>query len=188
MTRVGAPVKDTQAAPRQQNPSAWPRRIPVIAFAVVGAALSTYLTLYQWRLIGGVWDPIFGSASSEAVLTSFVSRALPLPDATMGAGAYVLEALTAALGGPTRWRTHPRLVLLFGAVASALAVSGIGLAGVQAFALHAGCTLCITSAVISVINARWAVDEVTAAVRGLRAPDHTSGAPARLRAHRRARG
>lgn len=85
-----------------RNPSAWPHRVPVLVLALVGCAISTYLTLYQWHAISSVWDPVFGAASSEAVLTSSVSRMLPLPDATLGALAYVVEAVVTALGGSDR--------------------------------------------------------------------------------------
>ena len=56
------------------SPSSWLHRLPVVGLALVGVGISTYLTLYQWHVTASVWDPLFGPASSEAVLTSFVSR------------------------------------------------------------------------------------------------------------------
>ena len=82
--------------------------MPVIVLAVVGCGVASYLTLYQLRLTSSVWDPWFGPASSEAVL----NLARPIPDALLGAVAYVLEAILTAVGGQERWRTNPRLVLL----------------------------------------------------------------------------
>ena len=88
------------------NPSHWAHRLPVIVLALVGCAVSAYLTLYQWHVAASVWDPLFGSVSSEAVLSSSVSRALPLPDATLGALAYLVEAMVTSLGGSDRVAQH----------------------------------------------------------------------------------
>ena len=96
------------------NPSAWSHRLPVVVLALLGCAVSTYLTAYQWHITSTGWDPIFGPTSSQAVLTSFVSRYLPLPDATLGALAYVVEAVMTAIGDTHRWRTQPWVVILYG--------------------------------------------------------------------------
>ena len=153
--------------------SAYGRRLPVVVLALLGAAISTYLTLYQWHVTHDVWDPVFGPASSAAVLTSFISRALPVPDATLGAAGYVVEAALGVVGGPDRWRRSPRLVLTYGAVVAVLAITAALLVLVQAALLHAGCALCLASAAISFINAGLARDEVTASLafgRGAGAP------------------
>ena len=112
------------------NPSHWAHRLPVIVLALVGCAVSAYLTLYQWHVTASVWDPLFGSVSSEAVLSSTVSRALPLPDATLGALAYLIEAVVTSLGGTDRWRSMPWLVMGFGLV---LARAGAGQPGTCAY-------------------------------------------------------
>ncbi|MDQ3809133.1 MAG: vitamin K epoxide reductase [Chloroflexota bacterium] len=140
----------------------------MVALALAGCAIATYLTLYQWRVTVGVWDPLFGSISSEAVLTSAFSRALPLPDATLGALAYAVEAVLAALGGPERWRTAPWLVVLFGVVMAGLALVGLILVLTQAFVVQAVCTLCLLSAAISWVNGALGGDEVAATVRALK--------------------
>ncbi len=69
------------------NPSTWSHRLPVLVLALLGCGISAYLTLYQWHVTASVWDPLFGASSTESVLTSFVSRLLPVPDATLGAAA-----------------------------------------------------------------------------------------------------
>jgi uncharacterized membrane protein len=148
-----------------EGPSAWRHRIPVIALAILGCAVSTYLTFYQWHLLEQVWDPIFGSASSERVLSSFIDRLLPLPDATFGAPAYAVEAYLGLAGGSQRWRTYPGLVLVFGAMVVGMAVISLGLVAIQVFVLHAYCTLCLFSAAVSWTNAWLSRDEILAAVR-----------------------
>lgn len=135
------------------NPSSWSHRLPVILLALVGCAVSAYLTLYQWHVTASVWDPLFGPASSEAVLTSAVSHALPLPDATLGALAYLVEAVVTSLGGTDRWRSMPWLVMVFGLVLAALALVSLALVLIQLLVVHALCLLCLSSAAISWLNA-----------------------------------
>jgi uncharacterized membrane protein len=150
------------------TPSSWSHRLPVVVLALLGCGLATYLTLYQWHVTTSVWDPIFGARSSEAVLTSAVSRLLPLPDATLGALAYLVEAIVTALGGMDRWRTTPWLVVLFGLVLVGLALTSLALVLSQIFLVHALCTLCLCSAAISFVNAWLGRDEVFATLRALR--------------------
>jgi uncharacterized membrane protein len=164
---VDAHRVEVSGAAMSESPSAWPRRVPVIVLALVGAAIATYLTLYQWHVTGSVWDPFFGSSSSEAVLTSPVSRYLPLPDATLGALAYLVEAVVTAVGGSDRWRTAPWLVVFYGLVLAGLALTSLGLVLTQVFVVHALCSLCLVSAAISFVNAWLGHDEVVAAVRRL---------------------
>jgi uncharacterized membrane protein len=136
----------------------------VAVLALIGCALASYLTLYQWHITGGVWDPIFGARSSEAVLTSSITRALPLPDATLGAVAYLVEAIVTVLGDDHRWRTAPRLVIGYGLVLAGLALTSLVLVLTQVFVVHALCTLCLASAAISFINAWLGHAEVAAAI------------------------
>ncbi len=150
------------------NPSSWSRRIPVFILALVGCAIATYLTLYQWHITTSVWDAIFGAGSSEAVLTSAISGLLPLPDATLGALAYLVEAILTVLGGSQRFRTAPWLVVLFGLVLVGLALTSLVLILSQIFLVRALCTLCLGSAAISFVNAWLGRDEVVAAIQTLK--------------------
>ncbi|MBV9544466.1 MAG: vitamin K epoxide reductase [Chloroflexi bacterium] len=147
------------------EPSAWPHRVAVVVLALLGAAIATYLTLYQWQVTSSVWDPIFGPGSSEAVLTSPISRMLPLPDATLGAIAYLVEALLAGLGGTDRWRRQRGLVLVYGIALAGLALTSVGLVLVQLLVVHAFCTLCLSSAALSWVNAWLGHGEVIAALK-----------------------
>ena len=146
------------------SPSAWSSRAPVIVLALLGCAIAGYLSLYQWHVIRTVWDPLFGSDSSQAVLGSAISRALPVPDATLGALAYVVEAVVCALGGSDRWRTQPRLMLVYGVVVVGMALTSLLLVLVQVALVRALCTLCLCSAAVSLINAALAREELAAAI------------------------
>ena len=145
--------------------SSWSHRLPVAALALVGCAISTYLTLYQWHITTSVWDPIFGTGSSEAVLTSFVSRYMPLPDATLGALAYLIEAIATMAGGVQRSRSSPWLVLVFGLVLVGLALTSLALVLIQVFLVHALCSLCLTSAAISFVTVSLGRDELVDTMR-----------------------
>jgi uncharacterized membrane protein len=142
----------------QASPSSWSHRVPVAVLALVGCGLASFLALYQLRVTTSVWDPLFSAASSEAVLT----WARPVPDALLGAVAYVVEAVLTVFGGPERWRTHPRLVLLFGLVLAGLALTSLALILIQVLAVRALCSLCLLSAAISFINAWLGYPEVRA--------------------------
>jgi uncharacterized membrane protein len=121
-------------------------RRSITVLALIGCFISTYLTLYQWHVTAGVWDPLFGSASSEAVLTSSLSRALPIPDATLGAIAYLVEAVLSL-------SEDERLELVLNVLVILMAATGLVLVGVQLLVVHALCTLCICSAAASWIIA-----------------------------------
>ena len=145
------------------NPSSWAERVPLIGVALAGFAVACYLTLYQLNLIDTVWEPFFG-AGSALVLHSPVSRALPIPDASLGALGYVLDAVSGAVGGSDRWRSRPWIVLLFGVAVGAVSLM---LVVFQPLLYRAWCTLCLASAVASIAMIGPAMDEVLASLQFL---------------------
>jgi uncharacterized membrane protein len=157
--------------------SRWAERAPLVVGALCGVAVASHLALVQLGVVAKPWDPLFGAASSLRVLRSSFSRALPVPDAAVGAVAYLAEAVLAAWGGTARWRTHPWRVVASGAVAAALAAAGVLLVFLQVAVIRAGCALCLASAAISFSIALVARHEVRAAIRVLR-----RGHPSRERA------
>ncbi len=152
---------------RRHNPSAWRRRLPATALALTGCCIAAYLALYQLRVLPTVWEPFFGRGS-ETVLNSWVSRLLPVPDASLGAAAYLAEAVASLVGGTARWRTRPGTVLAYGALAGLLGVVGLTLLVCQPVFFGTWCTLCLASAVISVTLTLLAAGEVRAAMRHLK--------------------
>ncbi len=148
---------------RGRNPSAWRERLPLIVLALLGCAIASYLALYQLGVVATVWEPLFGNGS-QIILHSIVARMLPVPDAGLGAAGYALDVLLGLLGGRERWRTAPWLVVAFGALVGLMGAGSLVLLLVQPLLLHAGCTLCIASALISLSIASLAVREVRAAV------------------------
>jgi uncharacterized membrane protein len=149
------------------NPSSWGERLWLIGVALLGLAISAYLAAYQLDLVDDVWEPFFGSGSQE-VLHSFLSKLLPIPDAALGAFAYALDAVTGGIGGTQRWRTMPWMVLLFGLAVGPLGIVSVFLVISQPVLLDAWCTLCLASAVVSVVMIGPAMDEVLASLQFLR--------------------
>ncbi len=148
----------------RDNPSRWARRLPEAALATLGVIVAGYLASYQLGIVHAVWDPLFGSASSASVVESPLSRSLPVPDAALGTLAYLVEAALALTGRADRWISQSWLVVVFGLVVAGLGVTAIGLVLIQAFVVHAWCSLCLTSAVISLVMSASAFPEVRAAV------------------------
>ena len=143
------------------NPSSWPQRAPIIVLAAVGAFLSRYMTAFQLEHITSLRDPVFGSGT-ERVLTSEVSRALPIPDAGLGAVAYMIELLMGFMGDKRRWRTMPWMVTFFGILVVPLGVVSITLVALQPIAVGAWCTPCLVAAAAMLTMISLTLDEVVA--------------------------
>lgn len=130
------------------------------ALATLGLATATYLTLCQLRLIATPWEPLFSSSDpafingSDHVLHSHLSQLLPVPDASLGAAAYlaklVLVLLCLRVASPAR-RSRSWLTLASSVLSVLLFLAALTLTALQAFYLHAYCTLCLASAVVSVM-------------------------------------
>lgn len=149
------------------NPAEWSQRIPIIVLAVIGFAIAGYLALYQFRFLSDVWEPFFGNGSVR-VLNSPVSKVLPIPDAALGALGYVADAVAGAIGGRKRWKTMPWIVVLFGLAVGPLGFVSVMLVIFQPVLFDAWCTLCLTTAVISVVMIGPAMDEVLASLQYLK--------------------
>lgn len=143
------------------NPSSWMERIPVIFFAWVGFFVARYMGAFQLELIDTVWDPFFGDGTRK-VLTSKVSKSFPVSDATLGAFSYIIDVLFGYAGGTHRWRTMPWVVIIFGIMIVPLGVVSITLVILQPVSVGHWCTLCLTSAFISLIMIPFTLDEVLA--------------------------
>ena len=148
------------------NPSAWSQRWPLILVGFIGFLIALYLGLYQLDFIATVWEPFFGNGS-ERVLNSFISKALPVPDALLGAFGYVLDVVAGAIGGVDRWRTKPWIVILFGIAVGPLGLVSVMLVIFQPVLVGAWCTLCIVTAIISVVMISPALDEFLASLQYL---------------------
>src|SRR3954454_6853463 len=153
--------------PQEQDRSASRSRlVALVTLAVVGCLLSLYLTSFQLGLVADVWDPLFGDGSRR-VLTSAIAQLLPVPDASLGAIVYALDAILAALlvssSRTPSWtssRRERRLAIALAVVAVGGAVAGVTLAVVQPLAVRTLCTLCLFSSAISLVLAIGAIAEL----------------------------
>lgn len=149
------------------NPASWGQRIPIVVLAVIGFFISTYLSLYQFKILSDVWEPFFGDGSKK-ILNSPVSNVLPIPDAALGALGYVADALGGIIGGPKRWKTMPWIVVFFGIAVGPLGMVSVMLVIFQPVLFDAWCTLCLTTAVISIVMIGPSMDEVLASLQFLK--------------------
>jgi uncharacterized membrane protein len=129
----------------------------LICLAVFGLLISLDLAAFQLGLLAAPWEPLFGDGSRR-VLTSSLSRLLPIPDAAAGAGAYLIEAL---LGAALLIRPFGVVPVAYALAALAClgAAVGVLLVGYQLLVVGAACTLCIASAVVSWVLAGGAIAE-----------------------------
>lgn len=151
----------------ESNPSAWSQRLPIVGLAAAGFGVALYLALYQWRVLDGVWEPFFGNGSQE-ILNSKISRILPVPDAALGALGYLADAITGVIGRRSRWRTMPWVVILFALAVGPLGAVSILLVILQPVLFDSWCTLCLASAVISVLMIGPAMDELLASLQHIK--------------------
>ncbi|HEY7862388.1 MAG TPA: NAD-dependent epimerase/dehydratase family protein [Thermoanaerobaculia bacterium] len=162
---------DVPAPPWSYNPSSWRHRVPICILAAVAFLIATYMALYQWRLIDSVWDPVFGEQSAR-VLDSDVSekmrRVFRMPDAALGALAYLGDLLFGLAGSTRRWQYRPWLVLLFGLDVIPLGLVSVILVVLQGTTVGAWCFLCLVTAAISLTLVALAYDEVWSSILYLR--------------------
>jgi uncharacterized membrane protein len=156
------------------NPSTWEQRLPIVALAAVGTLVAGYLAAFQLGLVDDVWEPFFGDGS-RSILTSGVSRVLPIPDGLLGMLGYLADAATGLIGGTRRWQRMPWIVVLFGLAVGPLGATSILLVILQPVMFNAWCTLCLVSALISMLMIGPAMDEVLASLQHLRATQRIGG-------------
>lgn len=159
-------VKRTEHIPPgwDYNPATWAQRIPIIVLALVGFGIATYLSLYQLDYMDTVWEPFFGNGSTT-ILNSKISHILPIPDAALGAFGYLLDAVTGLIGGTNRWRRMPWIVIVFGLAVGPLGFISVMLVVFQPVLFSAWCSLCLASAIISIVMIGPAMDEMLASLQ-----------------------
>jgi uncharacterized membrane protein len=169
-------VRDSDVPPGwDYNPASWQQRLPIAALAAIGGAIATYLALFQYHVVDDVWEPFFGEGSRK-ILSSSLSTMLPISDGALGALSYLADALSALIGGRRRWRTMPWIVVIFGVLVGPLGIVSVALVIAQPLLYNAWCTLCLASAVISVVMIGPAMDEVLASLQYLKRVANAPGA------------
>jgi uncharacterized membrane protein len=162
---------DVNAPPWKHNPSSWRQRIPICVLAGVAFLIASYMALYQWRLVGNIWDPLFDEQTRQ-VLDSEVSekmrRWFRIPDAALGALAYLGDLIFGLAGSTRRWQYRPWLVLLFGLDVIPLGIVSAVLVVMQGTVVGSWCFLCLVTAAISLLLVALSYDEVWSTLQYLR--------------------
>ncbi len=168
---------DVPSPPFDYNASDWSQRVPVCVLASVGCVTASYMGLYQWGLIDSVWDPVFGQ-QTEKVLRSETSLAMErwmlIPDAVMGAFAYLGDAVYGLAGSTRRWQLRPWMTILFGLDVIPLGIVSAVLVFMQGAVVGSWCFLCVFTALISIALIYFAYDEVWACLRFLYSVWHSA--------------
>lgn len=152
------------------NPSSWSQRLPIVLLALVGGVAAGWLALYQQGVVDTVWEPFFGSGTTDIVRDSGFSQffeRFPVGDAGLGALGYVADAVTGVVGGTRRWRTMPWIVIIFGVFVGPFGVMSVLLTIFQPVLYDNFCTLCLVSGVVSLAMIGPALDEVLASLQHL---------------------
>lgn len=148
------------------SPSSFLQRLPIIVLGGIGFVIARILAAYQLGHIDAVWEPFFGGDmarnGTEFIITSDVSKAWPIADGGLGATTYMLEVLMGAMGGRSRWRTMPWMVLMFGIAVVPLGVVSIYFIIIQPIGIGTYCTLCLLAAVSMLIMIPYSLDELVA--------------------------
>ncbi len=154
---------DAIPEPWSYNPSGWDQRIPICILAMVACVIASYMGFYQWRLIGSVWDPVYGK-QTQNVLNSNVSDWMRywilLPDAVLGAFGYLGDAIFGLAGSTRRWQYRPWLVVIFGIDVIPLGIVSVILVVLQGTVVGYWCFPCLITAAISLVLVYMAADEV----------------------------
>jgi hypothetical protein len=149
--------------PWDYNPSSWNQRLRVAVVALIATFIALYLGLYQWGIFPTVWDPFFGDGT-KIVLTSDLSHTftswIRIPDAILGAIAYLSDVVFALAGSERRWQDRPWLVIVFGIDVIPLGLVSFTLVILQGIVVKYWCFLCLITAGISLILIILAYDEV----------------------------
>lgn len=149
----------------QNNPSRWSQRLWVVFFASIATLIALYMGLYQWRLIDYVWDPVFKDGTMKVLdsdLSHQITKWIHMPDAILGALAYLTDVIFALVGSTKRWIQQPYLVIIFGISVIPVGIVSSLLVFMQGTVVGSWCFLCLISATISLLLIVLAYDEVRA--------------------------
>lgn len=132
------------------NPSSWIPRVRIALIALVATFIAIYLGLYQWKVIGSVWDPFFNTAQVlDSPLSHEFTSWIRIPDAMLGVFAYFSDVVFALAGSERRWQDRPWLVILFGIDVIPIGLVSITLVLLQGLVVKFWCFLCLITACIS---------------------------------------
>ena len=143
------------------TPSSWLQRMPVAPLALLGFFIARYMGAYQLGHVDSAWDPFFG-AGTQTIITSDASKAWPIADGALGAVVYLLELVMTFMGGKTRWRTMPWMVLALAVLILPLGGVSIYFIIIQPIVIGTWCTICLIAALAMALMIPYSLDEFVA--------------------------
>lgn len=161
---------DAASPPFPYNASSWRQRIPICVLASIACVIATYMGLFQWGLVSSVWDPVFGNQTEKVLLSKTseqMRRWMLVPDAILGAIAYLGDAIYGLAGSTRRWQMRPWMTILFGIDVVPLGIVSAVLVVMQGTVVGYWCFLCLVTAAISLLLVYFAYDEVWACLKFL---------------------
>jgi len=148
------------------TPASWLQRLPIGVLALIGFFTARILGAYQLGHIDTVWEPFFagsgGMNGTETIITSAVSKAWPIADGALGGIVYMAELVMVWMGGKTRWRTMPWMVLALAIMVLPLGVVSIYFVIIQPIVIGTWCTLCLIAALAMAVMIPYALNEFVA--------------------------
>jgi nucleoside-diphosphate-sugar epimerase/uncharacterized membrane protein len=152
------------------TPSSWLQRMPIAVLALIGFLIARVLGAYQLGHIDAVWEPFFAGSGAmkgvmngtETIITSDMSKAWPIPDGALGGIVYMIELVMIWMGGKTRWRTMPWMVLALAIEMLPLGLVSIYFVIIQPIVIGTWCTLCLIAALAMVVMIPYSLNEFVA--------------------------
>ncbi|HAN55306.1 MAG TPA: dTDP-glucose 4,6-dehydratase [Betaproteobacteria bacterium] len=148
------------------TPSSWLQRMPIGVLSLLGFFIARILGAYQLGHIDAVWEPFFagsgGMNGTEAIITSDVSKAWPIPDGALGGIVYMAELVMIWMGGKTRWRTMPWMILALAITMLPLGLVSIYFIIIQPIVIGTWCTLCLIAALAMAVMIPYSLNEFVA--------------------------
>jgi len=148
------------------TPSSWLQRMPIAVLSLLGFFIARILGAYQLGHIDAVWEPFFagngGMNGTEAIITSDVSKAWPIPDGALGGIVYMAELVMIWMGGKTRWRTMPWMILALAITMLPLGLVSIYFIIIQPIVIGTWCTLCLIAALAMAVMIPYSLNEFVA--------------------------
>jgi hypothetical protein len=152
------------------TPSSWMQRMPIGILALIGFLIARVLGAYQLGHIDSVWDPFFSGSGemkgvmngTETIITSDASKAWPIADGALGGIVYMAELVMIWMGGKTRWRTMPWMVLALAILVLPLGVVSIYFIIIQPIVIGTWCTLCLVAALAMTVMIPYSLNEFVA--------------------------
>ncbi len=148
------------------TPSSWLQRMPIAMLSLLGFFIARILGAYQLGHIDTVWEPFFsgsgGMNGTETIITSKVSKAWPIPDGALGGIVYMAELVMIWMGGNTRWRTMPWMILALAITMLPLGLVSIYFIIIQPIVIGTWCTLCLIAALAMAVMIPYSLNEFVA--------------------------